>query len=51
MTVSGEPAAIGSSGKFQEVVRESVDVVGCSTGPIVDYRLDVAYDDYPCDTI
>jgi hypothetical protein len=49
-TVSGEPVAISSSGEFRDVVRESFDVVGRSTGPTVDCRLDVAYDDYPYET-
>jgi hypothetical protein len=50
ITVIGEPGDISSSGKFRGVVRESFDVVGRSTGPTVDYRLDVAYDDYPYET-
>jgi hypothetical protein len=45
------PVAISSSkGEFRDVVRESFDVVGRSTGPTVDYRLDIAYDDYPHET-
>jgi hypothetical protein len=35
---------------FRDVVRESVDVVGHSTGPTLDYQLDVAYDDYTYET-
>jgi hypothetical protein len=30
VTVNGEPVAISSSGYFQDVVRESFDVVGCT---------------------
>jgi hypothetical protein len=44
ITVYGEPVAIISSEKFPGVVRKSLEVV---TGPTVNYRLDVAYDDYP----
>jgi hypothetical protein len=42
-TVNGGPGAISSSGK-------SRDVIGRSTGPTVDYRLDAAYDDCPYET-
>jgi hypothetical protein len=44
ITVNGEPGAISSSGRCREVVWER-------SGPIVDYRLDVAYDGYPYDKI
>jgi hypothetical protein len=50
ITMNGEPGAISSSGEFRDVVRESFDVVWRNTGPTVDYRLDVAYDDYPYET-
>jgi hypothetical protein len=46
-TVNGDRVAISSSGEFQDVVREGFDVVRRSADPAVDYRLDVAYDDYP----
>jgi hypothetical protein len=43
-SVNDEPVAISSrSGES----RESFDVVRRSISPTVDYRLDVAYDDYP----
>jgi hypothetical protein len=48
--VNSEPVAITSSGDFRDGIRESFDVVIRSTGPTVDYRLDVAYDDYPYET-
>jgi hypothetical protein len=38
ITVSGKPGAISSSGEFREVVRESFDVVGRSTGSTGDYH-------------
>jgi hypothetical protein len=50
ITGTGEPVAIISISEFRYVVRESFDVVRCSTGLTVDYRLDVAYDDYPYET-
>jgi hypothetical protein len=43
--------AITSSGELPDIVQESFDVVGRSTYPTVDYRLDVAYDDHPYETI
>jgi hypothetical protein len=42
--VVGKSAASSSSGEPRDVVRESSDVVGRSTGRTVDYRLDVTYD-------
>lgn len=46
--VNSKPKAIkSSSDDIQDIVRESFDVVGRSTGPIVDCRLNDAYDDYP----
>jgi hypothetical protein len=51
ITVNDEPVANSSSnGEFRDVVRESFDVIGRSNGPTVNYRLDVAYDDYPYET-
>jgi hypothetical protein len=51
ITVNGEPGANNSSsGEFRDFVRESFDVVGCSTGSTVDYILNVAYDDYSLET-
>jgi hypothetical protein len=35
---------------FRKVVRESFDVVGHGAGPTIDYRRDVAYDDYTYET-
>jgi hypothetical protein len=48
--VNGEAGAISGSRVFRDVVRESFDVVGRSTGHIIDYLLDVAYDVYPYET-
>jgi hypothetical protein len=47
IAVNGELVAISSSGEFRDVVWESFEVIRRSAGPTVDYRLDVAYDDYP----
>jgi hypothetical protein len=47
---NGETGNLSSSGQFRDVVRESFDVVGRSTGSTVDYRLDGAYDDHPNET-
>jgi hypothetical protein len=34
ITVNGEPGAnSSSSGEFRDFIRESFDVIGCSTGP------------------
>jgi hypothetical protein len=51
ISVNGEPIAISSSEKFRNVGWESSDVAGRSTAPTIDYRLGVAYDDYPSETI
>jgi hypothetical protein len=40
INMNGEPEAISSCGEFRDVVRESFDVIGRSTDPTVDYRLD-----------
>jgi hypothetical protein len=45
----GEPVTFSSSKEFRDVV-QSFDVVRRSTGPTVDYWLDVVYDDYPYET-
>jgi hypothetical protein len=50
ITVNGEPVAVGGNGEFGDVVQETFEVVDVSTAPTVDYRLDVAYDDYPEET-
>jgi hypothetical protein len=50
LTYSLRHATVSSSGEFGDVVLKSFDVVGRSTGPTVDYRLDVAYDDYLYET-
>ena len=50
ITVNGEPVVVGSNGEFEDVTRETFDVVGRNVGPAVDYRLDVTYDDYPYET-
>jgi hypothetical protein len=50
ISVNGEPVAITRSGELRDVVQESFDAVRPSTGPTVDYRLDVEYDDYPHET-
>jgi hypothetical protein len=43
ITMNGEPGATNSNGIF--------DVVGCATGPNVDYQRGVAYDDYLYETL
>jgi hypothetical protein len=48
--VKGELVAISSIGEFRDVARESLDVVGHSTGPAVDYCHDVTDDDYLYET-
>jgi hypothetical protein len=48
--VNGEAEATSSNREFRDVARKSFDVVGRSTGPTVDYRRDVAYDDYLYET-
>jgi hypothetical protein len=51
ITVNGEPVVTGSNGAFQDVTAETFDVVGLNAAPAdVDYRLDVAYDEYPYET-
>ena len=52
ITVNGEPAFAGSNGQFQGVTVETFDVVQRDdVGPVVvDYRLDVTYDNYAYET-
>jgi hypothetical protein len=51
ITVNGEPLIITSNGEFQDVTRETFDVVGSGSGSgSVDYRLDVIYDSFPSET-
>jgi trypsin len=52
ITVNGEPVVTGSNGAFQDVIAETFNVVGLNAAPQVDvdYRLDVAYDEYPYET-
>jgi hypothetical protein len=47
ITVNGEPVVVGGNGDFGDVVQETINVVGSGS---VDYRLDVAYDNYPEET-
>jgi hypothetical protein len=49
ITVNGELAA-SNNGDFEDVVRETFDVVGRATTTDVDYHLDVKYDNYPLET-
>jgi trypsin len=51
ITVNGEPVVTGSNGAFQDVTAETFNVVGLNAAPAAgDYRLDVAYDEYPYET-
>jgi trypsin len=53
ITVNGELLVIASNGEFQDVTRETFEVVGSGSGSgsvSVDYRLDVTYDDLPYET-
>jgi hypothetical protein len=55
ITVNGELLVTASNGEFQDVTRETFDVVGSGSGSgsgsvSVDYRLDVTYDDLPSET-
>jgi hypothetical protein len=50
ITVNGEPVVTGNNGAFRDVTAETFDVVGLNAAPAVDYRLDVAYDEYPYET-
>jgi trypsin len=52
ISVNGEPVVVGSNGEFEGVVVETFDVVGRNAVVDVDveYRLDVAYDEYPNET-
>jgi trypsin len=49
ITVNGEPVVVASNGEFENVTRETFDVVGFGSGS-VDYRLDVIYDNFPEET-
>lgn len=51
ITLNGEPVVTGSNGEFQDVIVETFNVVGLNAAPaVVDYRLDVTYDEYPYET-
>jgi trypsin len=53
ITVNGEPVVTGSNGDFEGVIVKTFDVVGSNNGSapaVVDYRLDVTYDEYPYET-
>jgi hypothetical protein len=50
ITVNGEGEPSPAVESFETSFGKSFDVVGRSTGHSVDYRLDVAYDDYPYET-
>jgi hypothetical protein len=52
ITVNGEPVVVGSNGEFEGVVVETFDVVGRNAVVDLDgeYRLDVAYDEFPNET-
>jgi hypothetical protein len=47
--VNGETAVTGN-GEFNDVLRETFDVVGRTAGPVAEYRLNVTYDDHPDET-
>jgi hypothetical protein len=53
ITVNGELLVTASNGEFEDVTRETFDVVGSGSGSgsvSVDYWLDVTYDDLPYET-